>query len=113
MKFMRMFTGDDGETHFEELPVEWLERDGLATAPVAASELMFAYYGPGVRSDFHPAPHKQYVLYLTARVELGSGDGTTVIMDPGDVLQAEDTTGRGHTSRTVEEGLCAFVPLTD
>ena len=31
----------------------------------------------------------------------------------GDVLLANDTTGRGHTSRTLTEGMCAFVPLAE
>ena len=63
--------------------------------------------------DFHPAPTRQYVLYLTASVEIGLGDGTSILMEPGDVLRAEDTTGHGHTSTIRQGGMCAFVPFED
>ena len=53
------------------------------------------------------------MLYLTASVEIGLGDGTSILMERGDVLRAEDTTGHGHTSTIREGGLCAFVPIGD
>ena len=51
------------------------------------------------------------MVYLTARVEIGLGDGSSVVMEPGDILQAEDTTGRGHTSHVLQEGICMVVRL--
>ena len=41
------------------------------------------------------------------------GDGTKRVLGPGDVLLAEDTTGRGHISRAVrgEPRTCLFIPL--
>ena len=33
------------------------------------------------------------------------------VMDPGDVLLAEDTTGRGHSSRVLKGGMCAVVRI--
>ena len=54
-------------------------------------------------SDFHNAPRLQYVIYLTASVEIGLGDGSSTVMEPGDVLRAEDVTGHVHTS-TVRQG---------
>ena len=59
----------------------------------------------------HPVGQPQYVLYLSVRVEIGLSDGTTVINEPGDVMFVEDTHGKGHTSRTLQGGVCAFVPL--
>ena len=74
--------------------------------------MSFAQRVEGSFSDFHNPPRRQYVLYLTASVELGLGDGSSVVMEPGDVLLAEDTTGRGHTSRVLLGGMCAVVPLS-
>ena len=53
------------------------------------------------------------MVYLTARVEIGLGDGSSVVMEPGDVLQAEDTTGHGHTSNVLQGGMCMVVRLED
>ena len=113
MKRIRIYTGADGESHIEELPLAFTEREGTRTRPEGAESVQFVQRPAGQFIDFHPAPRKQYVIYLTARIEIGLGDGTTVILEPGDVLQAADPPGRGHTSGTGDEGLCAFVPLTE
>ena len=111
MKFMRVYTGDDGESHLEELSPEFTDREGTRTAAQDANGISFAHRADGSFIDFHQAPRDQYVLYLTASVEVGLVDGSSMVMEPGDVLLANDTTGRGHTSRVVTGGLCAFVPL--
>jgi hypothetical protein len=108
-----IFTGDDNESHIEQHDLALTENEGARTATEGASSIVFALRRGGNFIDFHPAPRRQYVLYLTASVEIGLGDGATVVMEPGDVLQAEDVAGHGHTSRVVTEGICAFVPLTE
>jgi quercetin dioxygenase-like cupin family protein len=113
VRFMRMFTGDDGETHFEELPVEWSEREGTRTRLLEADGISFAQYESGTFVDWHTAPSRQYILHLTATVEATAWDGSTLVMEPGDVLLAEDTTGRGHQTRAITGGIAAFVRLPE
>lgn len=113
MKFVRVYTGPDNESHTEVIHPEFPERDGTRTIPQDAVSVSFIQRPDGGFIDFHPAPRRQYVLYLTASVEIGLGDGTSVLMEAGDVLQAEDTTGHGHISTIRKGGLCAFVPLSD
>lgn len=114
-KLVRVYAGSDGQSHIEHLEFQFAEHDGSRTAGRAVSEISFARREAGAFTDFHPAPRRQYVIYLTAGVEIGLGDGTSVLMDPGDVLIAEDTTGHGHTSRVRANmgGVCAFVPIAD
>ncbi len=115
MKVVRSYTGADGESHvevMEQASLSFTERDGTRTPLVEAAGAEFAFRKQGF-IDFHPAPRRQYMVYLTARVEIGLGDGSAVVMEPGDVLQAEDTTGRGHTSRVLQEGICMVVRLED
>jgi len=38
---------------------------------------------------------------LEGKVDIEIGDGTVRRFGPGDILLAEDTTGRGHISRAV------------
>ena len=113
MKQIRVSTGSDGESHLEELTLSLSESGGTRTMPQAARSIAFAERASGSFIDFHNAPRRQYVLYLTASVEIGMGDGSMLLMEPGDVLLAEDVEGRGHTSRVVTGGMCAFVPLAD
>ena len=52
--------------------------------------------------DFHTAPRRQLVVNLQGSVEIEVGDGSVRRLDGGDILLAEDTTGRGHKSRNVD-----------
>ena len=113
MKLVRSYTGDDGESHIEimdQSTLPFIERDGTRTTLVEAVGAELALRKVGFL-DFHPAPRRQYMVYLTARVEIGLGDGSAIVMEPGDILQAEDTTGRGHTSRVLQDGICLVVRL--
>jgi hypothetical protein len=97
------------ESHVEQREFQF-DADTLRTLPELTKNIQFAERRVGFRG-FHTPRQRQYMLYLTARVELGLGDGTSVTMNPGDVLLAEDLTGRGHSSRVLEAGLCAVVAL--
>lgn len=110
MKIVHITTGADGESHVTVTAPEFTENDRRRTTPQSAESISFMKREEGF-IEFHPAPRRQYMLYLTARVEIGLGDGSSVIMEPGDALYAEDTTGRGHTSRVLQAGVCAVVTL--
>lgn len=110
MKIVHITTGTDGESHVKILAPEFTESENRRTKTQSTETITFMKRELGF-IEFHPAPRKQYMLYLTARVEIGLGDGTSVIMEPGDALLAEDTTGRGHTSRVLQAGVCAVVTL--
>ena len=98
MAIVRTFTGEDGESHFEELDL--LSHPELA-APYPASAVVFKPIRAGYFNDWHPAPCRQYVIGLSGEAEIVIGDGTRRRFRPGDVLLAEDVTGRGHTFRTI------------
>lgn len=115
MRIVRIYTGDDGASHFDDMDIE-LREGGLGGR---ISEL---WRGPGVifrevdgdyALDFHNAPRRQLVINLKGSVDLEVGDGTVRRLGPGEILLAEDTTGQGHISRAVdgEPRQCLFVPL--
>jgi hypothetical protein len=101
-QFVHLYTGPDGESHFEDLDPRfmpdttgergpWMKMDGVS----------FGRQQPGYFSDWHPAPRTQYMETLAGEVEIGLGDGTTRRFGAGDVMLADDLTGRGHTTRVV------------
>jgi hypothetical protein len=104
MRVTRVFTGDDGESHFEdvELDLRDLGRVGRLSELVEATGILFRETDGDYDLGFHNAPRRQYVINLDGPVELEVGDGTRRVLGPGDVLLAEDTTGRGHRSRAVD-----------
>ena len=109
--FTRLYTGEDGQSHFEELdldagPVEWF-------ADQPANAITFRRGAVGEFLDYHPAPRRQWVITLSGQVEIGLGDGTLRRLGPGDVMLAEDLNGQGHTLRVVgdEPRIMATIPL--
>jgi hypothetical protein len=107
-----MHTGDDGHTHFSDLDVglkipfpnlinqpgevfwDYVRVTGVQGAHILAN-------AAGRDRGFHNAPRRQLVLYLTGSRELISANGDRRVIEPGDVLLAEDTTGTGHCSRSI------------
>ncbi len=97
MQFCRMYTGDDGKSHFEELDQTQGGKFFLST--IVAKALVFK--NDQNRDDlhgWHNAPRRQWCITLSGTVDIGIGDGTVKTFGPGDVFLAEDVTGQGHTA---------------
>ena len=108
----RLYTGDDGQSHFETID--------LGNAPVwtegqDANTISFREAPVGNFQDSHPAPRRQYVIILSGQLEIGLGDGSKHIFGPGDARLVEDTSGQGHTTATHGDEPCvtATVPLAN
>lgn len=120
-KFVRVYTGADGQSQIEEHDFEMQEfldtegAHGLSTPTINTAGIVFREYEPGYFLDFHTAPRRQYSISLTGETELGTPDGTVKRYGPGTVLLAEDLTGTGHSTRVVgtEPRFCIIVPLSD
>ena len=103
MKIVRIYTGSDNRSHFEdiEVPLKDAGKVGFLSDRVKATGIVFRETGGDYDYDFHTAPRRQYVVNLEGEVEIEVGDGTKRILRSGDILLAEDTTGQGHISRAV------------
>ena len=100
MKVVRIYTGADNQTHFQDLDLEAFAKLSaqVGEGPVRLNQ------GPAKSfSDFHNAPRRQYVVMMSGQMEIEIGDGSKRVFDPGDVLVAEDLTGKGHITRGVGE----------
>ena len=102
MLVVRVYTGPDGQSHFEEVDLPFnLSQEAPRTDIQGSLGIQFVYQPPGFVIDMHPAPRRQYVITLQGLAEIVMGDGTTLRFGPGDVLLAEDLTGQGHITRIV------------
>ena len=118
MKITRVYSGDDGESHFGEveIPLEDLGAIGAISPLFPGSGVIFRQTGGDYDLDWHPAPRRQLVVMLSGGgVELEVGSGATRRLHAGDVLLAEDTTGHGHKSRAIDAQprVSLFLPLAD
>ena len=110
MRVVRIYTGSDNQTHFQDVDVEAFAKIAarVGEGPVRLNQ------GPAQSSlDFHNAPRRQYVVMMSGTTEIEIGDGTKRQLGPGDVLIAEDLTGKGHITRGVGDSprVSLAVPL--
>lgn len=115
MKAVRVYTGSDGCSHFEDFEIELDDQGsfGRLSALWPANGVLFRQVDGDYALDFHTAPRRQFVINLTGSVDIEVGDGSVRRIGPGGILLAEDTTGQGHISRAVagEPRTCLFIPL--
>lgn len=104
--YLRIYADEDGESHFEDVDLAYHETDFVPPAPPVstssfrpASQFGFAIVPPGWHGDWHPAPSRELVIYLSGEGEIETSNGEVRALAPGTVLLAEDTHGKGHVSR--------------
>ena len=106
MKVTRIYTGDDDQSHFEELDVPLAAGAAGKLSALLPSEGLFFREPEGAGAadfiDFHRAPRRQFVIHLAGRVEIETGGGDKRQFGVGDILLADDTTGQGHISRGID-----------
>jgi quercetin dioxygenase-like cupin family protein len=117
MAIIRIYTGSDGQSHFEDVEPVFQPREDMSEhAEVHAASGIVARRFASTRSNpWHNAPGRVCVFTLSGAVDIEVGDGTVRRLGPGDILIAEDITGQGHITREVgpEPRLSVFVPLKD
>ena len=112
MQIVRVYSGDDGESHFETLTPDQLAE---IVFPIGDGAITLGRRPSPSVSDYHNAPRRQYVVNLSGTAEFEVADGSKVRMVPGDVLVAEDLTGHGHIARSIgdEPRVSLAIPLPD
>ncbi len=110
MGIARIYTGPDGKSCWEDLPVE---SHPEFTKLMEAKGVVFNVNQPGFFADWHPGPRRQFVITLSSEVEIVTGDGVAHRFGAGQVNLIEDLTGQGHTTRVTgsEPRLTATVHL--
>jgi hypothetical protein len=121
MKFTRLYSDDDGDSHFEDLKLEFGTVDFAPPAPplnvsfIGEAGQCFILMAPsGWKGYWHPAPSRQLHFYLSGEIEAQVSDGEKRRIRAGEIALVEDTKGKGHRSRVVGDGsvIIAVVKLT-
>lgn len=103
MHITRVYTGADSEAHFEDIdvPLHPSGPIGALSKAQPVTGIIFRETAPDYDYSWHNAPRRQYIISLDGVFEITVGDGTTRRFGPGIILLVEDTTGRGHLTRSV------------
>jgi hypothetical protein len=122
MKCLRIYADETGESHLADIEIPLVPTEVFPGVPAidlsdqyTATSVRFAWIPEGVRiAGWHTTPVRQLVVWLTGWVEFETSDGETRRCEPGAVVLAEDTFGKGHISRHPDEGqFLMFVPVSD
>ena len=117
MRYTRLFSDEQGESHFDEVEIEFASTnyvegsEPLKLSPQqAAVDYRFMDAPAGWASDWHPSSARNLFVVLSGEWEVTASDGETRRFRTGGVLLVEDVTGKGHRSRVVsEEGSVALM----
>ena len=123
VNYVRLYTDEQGESHFEDLEIELASVDFAPPAgplnvapflPVERSQLVGFPVG-WAGEAYHPAPSRQVFVVLQGEFYATASDGTSRFFPVGSILLLEDTWGKGHSTRVTSEseGLIFAVTLAD
>ncbi len=104
MRIHHLYADAKGESHFEDVDIDWVEetRSGKLSKRFPAVGLTFRQAPATYDQDWHPAPRRQYIINLDAGVRITASDGESRVIGVGEVLLVEDVTGKGHLSQAVD-----------
>ncbi|MFS0851098.1 cupin domain-containing protein [Novosphingobium panipatense] len=102
-RVLHMYGGADGESHLE---IKALPRTGgvpgrSVQTRLYATDVEIGDALPGDFIDYHGVSTPRFLIVLAGQLEVGLGDGSRHILSKGDIVLANDVTGRGHTSRVI------------
>jgi hypothetical protein len=97
---------DDGSAIVEEVaelsPVPGLTGTAaLSVGPLGSGDAALYRFPAGFENDLHNTEVLTWMIVIEGQLELGTTDGASAILQPGDVARFEDATGPGHRSRVV------------
>src|SRR6202035_4186960 len=104
---VRIYTGDDGQTHFEDLSLPAEESHNVALQ--AGAKLVFRRFPADHWSDWHTAPRRQYIFILAGQMEIGIGDGPRAVLDG--VMWSSLTTSQAGATRRARWEFRGSVPV--
>jgi|ERR1700733_4984546 hypothetical protein len=115
MRVHNLYCDADGESHWRDIQIDWVEEGpgGKMSARQQAFGIIFRQTQAEHDRPWHPAPRRQYIINLDAGVQLTASDGEARVIGAGEVVLVEDTTGKGHLSKSVNNQMrhSIFVPL--
>ena len=100
----RIYSDANGDSRFEDIQIPLTDAGniGFLSETNKASGIIFREVKPTYDYHFHNAPQRQYIVLLDGGIEIETSLGEKRIFKTGEILLAEDTTGKGHRSKNIE-----------
>jgi hypothetical protein len=109
----RLYTGKDNESHYQDvyvpmnnfedptIPLDQQKGNFSWSEPADATGIIFGELYNDKQHEWQKVPRRQIVITIGGRVEWKCYDGSSREFGVGDILLAEDTTGRGHKRKLI------------
>jgi quercetin dioxygenase-like cupin family protein len=119
MQITRFSTNENGESQFSEidLPIDYKREDiegnvVLLSQAFNSPRVRFVELPEGYDQGWHNAPRRQIVILLSGVVEVRTSDSQIRQWGAGDVVLADDVSGKGHQTRAINGSVrMVYVPL--
>ncbi len=103
VKITRLYNGPENQSCFEDIEIDLESKGplGLFSEPIGAKAVFFREIQPGYEYTWHNVVCREYVVTIEGQAEIEAGSGEKRRFGKGDVLLAEDMTGKGHRTRVI------------
>jgi quercetin dioxygenase-like cupin family protein len=105
IRCVRIWTGDDQNSYFEEGVIELAAgpRGDWLSGKLAVANISFQETASGGAFAWHTAPVRQLVVTLSGTLDFQTRGDKHFLLHPGDILLAEDTVGSGHSWKLTDD----------
>jgi hypothetical protein len=110
MRLVHIYTKPSGESAIAVREVPMSGGDRPMSATFQGGALFFRETPEGHVQSFHNAPRRQLIFLTSGILEIETSEGARTVCRPGDLVFAEDTTGKGHITRSLRD-IRGFVHL--
>ncbi|MBD3231831.1 hypothetical protein GF322_04180 [Candidatus Dependentiae bacterium] len=117
INILKIWNDKTGESHFgiKEIELNSSGAIGKISSLIPGKGIIFRKTPADYTFSWHVAPRKQFIVNLDASVEITVSDGEKRIINRGEVFFVEDTWGKGHYSKSVnnKERNSLFIPVEE
>jgi quercetin dioxygenase-like cupin family protein len=118
MNYVHVYADSTGASHFREEHLDFAPGRTEETsihALEAKGRTTLLRLRVGAVEDWHNAPRAWFLIVLQGTSEVTTSDGQVRQFGPGSLVLLDDTTGKGHRTRTVGtiDHIAAVIPIAD
>lgn len=106
MQYSRIYSDNEGESHFEDISIDLTPVDFAPPAPplniaspFETERMILCTIPADWFGNWHPTPRRQFYIQLSGELEVEVSDGEIRRFSAGSLVLLEDTTGKGHLTR--------------
>lgn len=112
MPYTILFTGKDGHSYFKDAD-EPLNPTGIGfTGQMMPVKNLFFGEGGGKAQDWHNPKQRLFIVVLAGIMQIETSRGESKNFKSGDILLAEDLTGKGHRTRNLDNKPVKYLAIS-